>query len=375
MSCRRCGEDVAGKPVMRDKRTGLECCERCATILGGPSGFIRYIETLGLPSMPRQTFPAPAARPTAAARKTVFPERCCRCMKSPASKSWKLVSPRTTPVIKKVPICTGCKSSLIVQKTVLYLGSLLLLGYAAVSMYSAAARSARGSLLLGFLVAGLPILMVLSRVIFTMTKPGKISGRDTITFKNDKYEAEFTLLNCLVPTERSGAGPAGGAPAEESSRVASPQKPTDAIFEYLARNPPTSQPLQDMLRLVRFWIDSSPAVPVGGKLGEFMDSFARNWHVSWRKGTPDQVFSWLKECSVRDMPPPGRGDIMIMGGMSDAMTVECMKRPYGAVRFDFPAPFWNGYGVVDSAIEVGVSGKFHVIGKASGRELYYLSHR
>jgi len=354
MSCCRCGADVAGRPVMRDDRTGLECCERCATFLGGPSDFIRYVEA-------HRPHVAPAAKPPAAPRKTVFPERCCRCMKSPASELWKLVSGGAHPITKKVPICGRCKTILIVQKTVLYLGSLLLLGYIAVSWYSATDRSDRGPLVIGFLIAGLPVLLVLSRIILALTEPGKISRPNTVTFKNEKYETEFTLLNSGGPTEPSTAGTAGGV--------------ADAILEYLARNPPTSQPLQDMLRLVRFWIDSSTAAPDGGKLSEFMDSFARDWHVSWRKGTPDQVFSWLKECSVRDMAPPGRGDVKIVGGMSHATTAECMKRRYGAVCFDFPAPFWNKYGVVASAIEVAVSGKYHVIGKASGPELYYLSHQ
>lgn len=46
MSCCVCGRDVAGIPVMRDNETGYECCEDCGRVLGGPAGFIKYVESL-----------------------------------------------------------------------------------------------------------------------------------------------------------------------------------------------------------------------------------------------------------------------------------------------------------------------------------------
>jgi hypothetical protein len=35
MACCICGKDVAGLPVMRDNKTGLECCETCGRRIGG----------------------------------------------------------------------------------------------------------------------------------------------------------------------------------------------------------------------------------------------------------------------------------------------------------------------------------------------------
>ena len=60
MACCICGKNVAGLPVMRDDRTGLECCEACGRNIGGPTGFIRYVDSLqeensqkvSLPSVP-----------------------------------------------------------------------------------------------------------------------------------------------------------------------------------------------------------------------------------------------------------------------------------------------------------------------------------
>jgi hypothetical protein len=45
MVCYICGKDVAGLPVMRDNRTGLECCEACSVKIGGPAEFIKYIDS------------------------------------------------------------------------------------------------------------------------------------------------------------------------------------------------------------------------------------------------------------------------------------------------------------------------------------------
>lgn len=45
MACCVCGKNVAGLPVMKDNRTGLECCEPCGRKLGGPSGFIAYADS------------------------------------------------------------------------------------------------------------------------------------------------------------------------------------------------------------------------------------------------------------------------------------------------------------------------------------------
>ena len=45
MACCKCGKNVDGLPVMRDNKTGLECCESCGYSLGGPGGFIKYVES------------------------------------------------------------------------------------------------------------------------------------------------------------------------------------------------------------------------------------------------------------------------------------------------------------------------------------------
>jgi zinc-ribbon domain len=45
MVCYICGKDVAGLPVMRDNRTGLECCEACSVKIGGAGEFIKYIDS------------------------------------------------------------------------------------------------------------------------------------------------------------------------------------------------------------------------------------------------------------------------------------------------------------------------------------------
>lgn len=45
MVCCVCGKDVAGLPVMRDNKSGMECCEECGKSIGGPSGFIKYVDS------------------------------------------------------------------------------------------------------------------------------------------------------------------------------------------------------------------------------------------------------------------------------------------------------------------------------------------
>lgn len=45
MACCICGKNVAGLPVMQDKSTGLECCETCGRKIGGPTGFIKYVDS------------------------------------------------------------------------------------------------------------------------------------------------------------------------------------------------------------------------------------------------------------------------------------------------------------------------------------------
>jgi len=45
MTCCVCGRSVAGLPVMQDESTGLECCESCGRTLGGPGGFLAYVDS------------------------------------------------------------------------------------------------------------------------------------------------------------------------------------------------------------------------------------------------------------------------------------------------------------------------------------------
>ena len=61
MACCICGKNVAGLPVMRDNETGLECCESCGLRLGGPSGFVEYVDSLQKKNTQMQSNPLPSA--------------------------------------------------------------------------------------------------------------------------------------------------------------------------------------------------------------------------------------------------------------------------------------------------------------------------
>jgi hypothetical protein len=135
-------------------------------------------------------------------------------------------------------------------------------------------------------------------------------------------------------------------------------------------SPSRSDPLENLLEFVRSWMESSPPVPADGKLKEFMDSYANTWHVGWYRGTAEKAYDWLRKCVKRDFASPGRRDLQIIH-----IDASSYKGRYGKVVFDKPSAFWKKYGVGSSAIQVGASGKYHVIGKASNEEYYYLGHQ
>jgi len=136
-------------------------------------------------------------------------------------------------------------------------------------------------------------------------------------------------------------------------------------------SPSRSDPLQNLLEFVRFWMESSPPVPADGKLEKLMDSYANTWHVRNCRGTAEKVYDWLNKCAKRDFASPGRRDLEIIH--ADASSYEGR---YGkVVFFHEPGAFWKKYGVGSSAIQIGVSGSYHVIGKASNEEYYYLGHQ
>jgi hypothetical protein len=68
MACCVCGKNVAGLPVMRDIQTGLECCEPCGRKLGGPSGFIKHVD-----SFRRNRSSIPENRPPATLKARILP--------------------------------------------------------------------------------------------------------------------------------------------------------------------------------------------------------------------------------------------------------------------------------------------------------------
>jgi len=131
----------------------------------------------------------------------------------------------------------------------------------------------------------------------------------------------------------------------------------------------SSNPLEDLLSFVRLWMESSKPVSENGKLVDFMDSYTKDWHVGRYKGNTEEVYNWLKKCVEKDLASPGRGDFEIFH--IDALKY---KGRYGRISFE-KIGWWDKYGVSDSVIQIGVSGAYHVIGKASNNEFYYLGHQ
>jgi len=140
-----------------------------------------------------------------------------------------------------------------------------------------------------------------------------------------------------------------------------------SVSEYVRRTPPSSDPVQDLERILALWLESAPAASANARLGDFMDEFSSDWHVAWRKGTADQVRAWFSECAATDFRTGGRGSHSVYG----------LDGPYaqrGNITLDTIPDFWKRYGVVGSVIEIGVAGALHVVGRASATEFFYLAH-
>lgn len=137
------------------------------------------------------------------------------------------------------------------------------------------------------------------------------------------------------------------------------------VRNYLQTHRPSPNPLDDLLQMLKLWVDSAPPVSDQNKLRAFMDSFADDWHVSWKKGTADEACNWFRQCASSDLGSGGH----TVYGLGEEYQV------YGQIVLETTPGFWEQHGVVGSVIELGVSGAYHVIGKASDSEFFYLAHQ
>ena len=142
----------------------------------------------------------------------------------------------------------------------------------------------------------------------------------------------------------------------------------DALKASTENHAPGGDPVQELLNILDSWVDSSQAVANQTKLAEFMDSFATNWHVSWKKGTRGELVDWLRSCANRDYGSGGQHDIEVIG-------LAPTPGKYGEMRTEDAPAFWDAYGVVGSVIEPCVAGRYHIIGKASDAEFFFLAHK
>jgi len=213
MSCCKCGRDVSGKPVMRDRDSGLECCESCGTFLGGPSGFIRYVESIRQTKPPRTSVPSSDVSQETVRRETIFPSRCSQCCTAAGTRSWNLASKHDSPVIKAVPVCQKCKALLILSKIVFFVVLFSVLGLGA-TWWLTRPRTGDKVVPVISLIAAVAGLFVVARFIPTLAGPGEVSPIGTITFRNDEYQVEFLLLN----------SPATNLPPSATARKRAPDK-------------------------------------------------------------------------------------------------------------------------------------------------------
>jgi hypothetical protein len=145
-------------------------------------------------------------------------------------------------------------------------------------------------------------------------------------------------------------------------------------LEYIQTHKPGKEALQDVLHLVQLWMDASSPAGADSNLTQFMDSFAKKWNVTWKKGKADEVFAWFKQCALRDYHK--KDEHYTFYGI-DGLYGKYVKGPYheyGLIYLE-KADWWKDYNVEGCALEVGVCGAFHILGKVSAKEFLYLAHQ
>ncbi len=142
-----------------------------------------------------------------------------------------------------------------------------------------------------------------------------------------------------------------------------------SVPDYFGARPPGPEPLHDLLQMLALWMQSAPPVRKRSKLMDFMDSYARSWEGRVQMGTADQVAEWFKQCANRDLREEPVGNPYHVMGLVN------QPERYGQIYVDnTPLDWWEDYGVVGSVIQVGVHRGYHVIGKASDVQFFYLAH-
>ena len=271
MACCVCGRSVAGLPVMRDQGTGLECCESCGRTLGGPSGFIAYVD------------------------------------------SGRWMSPQAAEQSAS--------------------------GSAAGFMQSVTSRPVGGDL-------------------------GAERAADWYPDPAENHQYRYwdgaSWTDYVADDGRTSLDPLesqGGAKVNTSSAVSSEEGVSGSEAKSRDRDPDS---LEDLLPAVMAWMDSAPPVANPADLSAFMDSIASAWHVSWKKGSRQEVFEWLQQCASKDAG---------VRALDSRISVEWGRDKAGAPGF------WTSACVQGSVIEPCVCGHYHFIGKATDEEFLYLAHQ
>jgi len=271
MACCVCGRNVAGLPVMRDESTGLECCESCGRTLGGPRGFLAYVD----------------------------------------SGQWK--------------------------------------------SRQAAEQSASGS------VAGS------TQSIADRPVGGDLTAERTADWYPDpnenhqyRYWDGASWSDYVADDGETSLDPFQGQDSSTLNTDRTASSDESASHAAARSQPKDPDSLEDLLPAVMQWMDSAPPVGNPADLNAFMDSIASAWHVSWTKGSRQDVFEWLQQCASKDAGARA---------LDSRISVEWGRDKAGAPGF------WTSAGVQGSVIEPCVCGYYHFIGKATDDEFLYLAHQ
>lgn len=192
------------------------------------------------------------------------------------------------------------------------------------------------------------------------------ASSDDAQFHSIMRPAVIEALNTLaesglhhVENERESAGPQ----ADRETIVGDRNTPSTALQSLLNTHQPTS-PLADLNEIVEAWMVAATPAEDPHNLTRFMGAFEEEWHVSSTKGSAIQVVDALKTCMSNDV-----------GGAHRQYEIYGLDfQGLGEIRSDGIPAWWSDFDIRGSAIQIGVHGAFHVLGKASDSEFLYLAH-
>jgi hypothetical protein len=171
------------------------------------------------------------------------------------------------------------------------------------------------------------------------------------------------------------ASPADAQPSPETAEPSTPDgaetvAPVDAgpsPTDLIRTRSPGADPLADVIEILRLWQGSAPVPPDASRGHAFMGSFAREWRTRTASGSAAEVRDWFERCARKDAAGDARPACIVRG-------LEAVSYHWGQVAFEGIPEGWHRFGVVGSALELGVGGAYHVIAKVSEREFLHVAH-